>query len=383
MIVAAVSMGCTVDGPGVIQNYDTVPFYLLMRVAFIQTYPIYHDFLSTESWLERMNRDRWMPGIVSRLGHEVELWAGATEAGSYQSELDGFGSYPIRVFETTSTGKRTKHHFSDGLIEYARIFEPDVCILKGVDGGIGDTFLKRYLLPERKTFVFVIGGKYYSRYVPDAHVVFYETEAQRERLVSGQMWRFRRAVATESLIRLEKSIDTDVFRPIPDAENRWDVISVGRLISNYKNYQALGVLSDALRVAVIGGGPAEDELKKKYPKVDWLGAVPNDSLAFLLSQATVFMHAGLRDYYPRVLAEAAACGLPCVAFAGAIKEDVLPVERGVRLDTRDFVRPVTELCRDSGRLEWMRRNNREFAERSLGKFSSEGVLVEMLDRVEP
>ena len=79
------------------------------------------------------------------------------------------------------------------------------------------------------------------------------------------MWRFRRAVATESLIRLEKSIDTDVFRPLPDAENRWDVISVGRLISNYKNYQALGVLSDALRVAVIGGGPAEDELKKKYP----------------------------------------------------------------------------------------------------------------------
>jgi len=352
-----------------------------MRVAFIQSYPVYHDLLTADDWLDRKNRDRWMPGIVARMGHDVELWGGAGETVSFTSGPDCFGSYPIRLFQTKPRGKRTKHHFSEGLVEHARRFDPDVCVLKGVDGGVGELLLERFILPQRKPYVFIIGGKYYTRHVPGALVVFYETNAQRDALVCPPKFRLRKAVEEKALIRLEKSVDTDVFRPIPDAENRWDVISVGRLISNYKNYRALGALSAVLRVAVIGGGPAREELGRKYPEVDWIGAVPNTEIPPLLSQARVFMHAGLRDYYPRVLAEAAACGLPCIAFAKAIKEDVLPADRGLRLDNRDFVRPVTALCRDTGRLELMRRNCRAFAVNSLGKDSSKKPLLAMLARI--
>lgn len=46
-----------------------------MKVIFLQTYPVYHDGLSTEQWLKLENRDKWMPALASTLGFESELWA--------------------------------------------------------------------------------------------------------------------------------------------------------------------------------------------------------------------------------------------------------------------------------------------------------------------
>lgn len=322
-----------------------------------------------------------MPGILAGMGFKVELWAGAHEAGTYPSEMAGFGDYPIRLFKTDSTRRRTKEHFSDDMIAYARAFDPDICILKGVDGALGERLVERYLLPEKKRFVFVIGGKYYARHVPEADIVFYETDEQRDGLIAPARWSRRHRVQSERLIRLPKSVDLDLFKPHPDAPIRWDVISVGRLISNYKNYSALGALADVLKVAVVGTGPAEKNLRRKYPRVEWLGGVPNCELPAMLVHARVFMHAGLRDYYPRVLAEAAACGLPRVAFESAIREDVLPGNLGIRLETGNFVNQVVELCRDQERLSRMGLANRQIAVSELGTFSSRSGLEEMMIRM--
>lgn len=350
-----------------------------MRVAFLQTYPVYHDSLTTEQWLRLENRDRWMPGIVSDMGHTVELWGVDHTRGNFTSHLDGFGDYEIRLFSRTGGAKRTKTHYSDELVEYARNFNPDVCVLKGVDGGAGVRLIDKYLKRENKPFVFVIGGKYYTRHVPAAEVVFYETEQQRAALVNPPRF-WRAPVPEHRLIRLPKSIDTSIFKPIAVDEKEWDVISVGRLIANCKkNYEALGPVSEHLRVAVIGSGPAEAELRARFPQINWLGRLPNYQIPAVLNRARIFVFTGQGEYFPRVLVEAAACGLPRVAFAGAITPEVIPLDTGILVEQEHLLDTLMAIINDTDRLQTMGRHGREFAVRTASKYVTREPITRMFE----
>lgn len=352
-----------------------------MRVAFTQTYPIYHDLLSTEAWLARRNRDLWMPGLLADMGAEVELWGANHRSSTHRLSLEGCGPYTVRLFESVSWSRKTKTHYSNALVRHAHRFDADLHILKGTDGGVGTHLIRQYLQPAHKPFVFVIGGKYYTRHVPEAAFVFYETEEQRRHL-RRPGWRFwRRAVPDEKLLRLPKSVDVTVFRPMPEVDKQWDIISVGRVINRYKSYAPLGTLSDAFDVAVVGGGPALGTMKRKYPRIDWLGPVPNREIPMLLNKARTFMHAGTNDYFPRVIAEAAACGLPCLAFARAIAPDVIPPGCGLRLPNTKYVTPIRALLDDTQRLHRMGRNARRYAARHLHKYSARRPLKTMLQRL--
>lgn len=352
-----------------------------MRTVFIQTYPIYHDLLNTNQWLDRINRDRWMPGILSDMGPEVELWGGDYESSTHKSDLDGFGSYKIRLFESITDKSQTKYHYSDRLVDFARDYDADLHILKGVDGGIGTRLLDKYLLPDEKPFVFIIGGKFYTRYVPKADIIFYETEEQRRKLMDPG-WRFwRRAVKDNQLLRLPKSVDTELFKPIPETEKEWDIVCVGRLINRYKNYDALEELSEHFRVCMVGGGPAKSDFEEKFPRIDFVGQVPNDEVPEYLNKAHAFIHPGENDFFPRVISEAAACGCILLAFADSIAPDVLPPDCGLRLNRGSYVQEVRNLFNDSDKMREMSNNARSYAVESLHKYSTKEPMREMLNRV--
>jgi hypothetical protein len=91
-----------------------------MHIVFILTYPIYHAVADVADWLRWENRDRWMPGIVSALGCNVELWAVARETLETMSDLAEFGNYRIRLFPASGGGKKPRNHYSDAMIEAAR-----------------------------------------------------------------------------------------------------------------------------------------------------------------------------------------------------------------------------------------------------------------------
>ncbi|NGP76785.1 glycosyltransferase family 1 protein [Balneolaceae bacterium YR4-1] len=355
-----------------------------MRSVFIQTYPIYHDLLDTEQWLGRINRDRWMPGILADMGSEVELWGGDYEGSVHKSDIDeeGMGSYKIRLFETVSDQSQTKKHYSDALVEYAKSYDADLHLLKGVDGGVGIRLLNQYLLPEDKPFVFIIGGKFYTGNVPKADLVFYETEEQKEKL-NNPGWRFwRRAVEEERLLRLPKSVDTDLFSPAPDLNKKWDIVCVGRLINRYKTYDELEELSEHFKVCMVGGGPAKEEFEKKFPKIDFVGQVPNDEVPNYLNQAHAFIHPGENDYFPRVISEAAACGCILLAFADSIATDVLPTDCGLRLDRDSYVQEIKELFDDKVLMKQMGNNARNYAVECLHKFSTKKPMEKMLQKLD-
>jgi glycosyltransferase involved in cell wall biosynthesis len=345
----------------------------------VLTYPLYHasPVMTVERWLEQPDRERMIAALMAQMGHQVELWA----AGEIAVEINE-KDYKIRIFKANKKSKKSKYHFSKTLVTHARRFAADLHILKGVDGGVGTFLLQNYLEPSKRPFVFIIGGEYYSKYVPGAEIVFYESQKQKQMLQSPG-WRFwRKKIPGENLVRMPKFIDTQVFCPMDREPKKWDILVVGRLIPGYKNYDALGLLSQHLRVAVAGDGPEAVRLRDLYPNVDWLGYIPNLQLPQYYNRSHLFMHTGLRDFYPRVIAEAMACGLPCIAFDRTIDPEVLPSDCGLLVPQYNFIPPILELLKDKKRLREMGRQARGHALKHMGKDTYQKAFEKMFLRLE-
>ena len=371
-----------------------------MRIAYLLAYPIYHERGSLASsegrgplapqWLTVENQNQWIPAVLTEMGHKVTYWIGDVEGGEYVSEMPGFPAYPVLAFKGDPVDRRTKYHQSQALVEHARRARPDLVLIKGIDGGLGTHLIESVLKPESIPFALVTGGAYYTRHVHDALAVVYETEYQRERLAHpGPLRRWwRPPVAPDKLIPMPKSVDTDRFRPMPEVEKQYDVVVVGRLDRRQKSFEEAGRLSERLRVAIAGDGPEAERLRRRYPRIDWKGHIQNDEIPAFLNSGHLFLHPAARDrrptrdFFPRVVAEAMACGVPPIGFARLIHEDVIPEGCGLRVDRRDFEAPIEALLKDTQRRETMAKAARAHAVDHLGKRSSAPAMRAVLARLE-
>lgn len=354
-----------------------------MKIAFVQTYPIYHELnRSTQDWLDLENRDKWMPALLQNEGFDVELWAVANQTSSHNYYHSELGAVPIKLFKSSKKHKKTKFDYSDEMIEYTQTFNADLFVLKGTDGGAGIKLLDEYILPKKKPFIFVIGGKFYNKYVPKADGIFYETSFQKEKLMYPG-WKFlRHSIDEEKLMKLPKSINTDRFKPRPGVEKIYDVISAGRLVPRYKNYDALGKLSEHLNVALIGDGPMKNELASKYPKMDLIGYVAHEQMPEYLNLGKLFFHTGQQDFFPRVIPEAMAAGLPAIGFEHIISVEVIPKDCGLRVPKDNFITPIKNLLDDTDRLAYYTENARALTVDRFGIYSSLNPMKDMLQRLD-
>lgn len=340
-----------------------------MRIIFVLTYPSHHGVADTDEWLRWDNRDKRMPGILTELGVDSELWALAPAPRETVAALDGVAPYPIRLFAPSNPAAKTRDQVSDAMVAAARADPADLFVLVGSNGGAGFDLFDRVLRPDRRRFAVIIGGDYWSRIVPHAAFVFPETGVQEAKLTRPGRRFWRRRVPAARMQRLPKTIDTDRFHPIL-AEKRFDVIATSRL-SPYKKFDEIAALGETMRVAVIGDGPQAAELRARFPQVTWLGHVPNGQVPAMLAQARLFFHAGRRDYFPRAIPEAMACGLPAVAFDDRIGADVIPPDCGLLVRNDDYRQRVAALLADAGRLDGMGRAARSHAVATHGPRSSE------------
>lgn len=321
-----------------------------MRIVFVLTYPTHHGIADPAEWLRWDNRDRRMPGLLAERGVDVELWGLARQPLDAMSALPGVAPYPIRLFAPSNPAARTRNQFSDTLVAAARADAADLFVLIGVDGGAGYRLFDRVLRRDHRRFAVIIGGDYYSRIVPHAAFLFPESSRQEAILARPpRFWRPR--VATDRMERLPKTIDTDRFAPRA-TDKRWDVIATSRL-TPYKKFDELAALGERHRVAVIGDGPQAAELTRRFRQIEWLGHVPNAQVPDLLGQSRLFFHAGRRDYFPRALVEAMACGLPVAAFDDRIGPDVIPPQCGILVDDATYRDRVAGLLADPARLNVM------------------------------
>ena len=98
---------------------------------------------------------------------------------------------------------------------------------------------------------------------------------------------------------------------------------VGR-VAVEKNIEAFLKLDLPGSKVVVGGGPALDELKAKYPTATFTGPKFGDELARYYADADVFVFPSFTDTFGLVILEAAACGTPVAGFVAPGPQDILP-----------------------------------------------------------
>jgi glycosyltransferase involved in cell wall biosynthesis len=125
------------------------------------------------------------------------------------------------------------------------------------------------------------------------------------------MW--TRGVDTE-LFRPERAIDLGLPRPI--------FATVGR-VAVEKNLPAFLSLDLPGSKVVIGTGPQEVELRRRFPEVTFLGALADERLAAHMAAADVLVFPSLTDTFGVVQLEALACGVPVAAYPVTGPRDVI------------------------------------------------------------
>ncbi len=145
----------------------------------------------------------------------------------------------------------------------------------------------------------------------------------------------------KNLVYWTRGVELDLFKPRPKTAlsgKRPINIYLGR-VAVEKNLDAFLSLDLPGSKAIIGDGPALEELTRRYQEVNFLGRKTGLDLAVHLAAADVFVFPSLTDTFGVVLIEAMACGLPVAAFPVTGPLDVVLPGRTGWLD-RDLKKAV-------------------------------------------
>jgi glycosyltransferase involved in cell wall biosynthesis len=122
-----------------------------------------------------------------------------------------------------------------------------------------------------------------------------------------------------------RGVDTEKFRPdraIDPGFPRPIFVCLGR-VAVEKNLDAFLSLDLPGTKVVIGKGPMEGELKRRFPQAKFLGQLENGMLAAHLAAADVFVFPSRTDTFGVVQLEALASGVPIAAFPVTGPKDVI------------------------------------------------------------
>jgi glycosyltransferase involved in cell wall biosynthesis len=79
---------------------------------------------------------------------------------------------------------------------------------------------------------------------------------------------------------------------------------------------------------LVGDGPMLEELKQRYPKVEYVGYKQGEALAMYYASADVFVFPSRSDTFGVVMLEAMASGTPIAAYPVTGPRDIITVENG-------------------------------------------------------
>ena len=180
------------------------------------------------------------------------------------------------------------------------------------------SFTTRFPEYAASRFPFPVGWGYAAlrRFHAAAAATMVSTASLARELRSRGFDRIRiwsRGVDTD-LFRPERAIDLDLPRPI--------FVSVGR-IAPEKNLDAFLSLQLPGSKVVIGGGPQEQVLRRRFPEVKFLGSMGGAQVAAHVAAADVFVFPSRTDTFGIVQLEALACGVPVAAFPVTGPADVI------------------------------------------------------------
>jgi len=128
-----------------------------------------------------------------------------------------------------------------------------------------------------------------------------------------------------NLVMWTRGVDTEMFTPdqaIDPGFPRPIFLSVGR-IAVEKNLEAFLSLDLPGTKVVIGQGPQEAELRRRFPDAKFLGLKEGRALSSCMAAADVFVFPSRTDTFGVVQLEALACGVPVAAYPVTGPKDVI------------------------------------------------------------
>jgi glycosyltransferase involved in cell wall biosynthesis len=132
----------------------------------------------------------------------------------------------------------------------------------------------------------------------------------------------------KNLVVWTRGVSQELIKPrISNARDyTLKVLYVGR-VSQEKNLEVLCKLQDMYQITIVGDGPMLQQLKRKYPKVSYVGYKHGEELAQIYSENDVFAFPSLTDTFGIVVIEAMCNGLPVAAYRVTGPQDI--IEYGV------------------------------------------------------
>ncbi len=135
------------------------------------------------------------------------------------------------------------------------------------------------------------------------------------------------------IVSWSRGVDRDIFWPDSTYRKKEKpvLLCVSR-ISKEKGLDDFCSLDYDARKIVVGHGPYLNELKTRYPDVEFVGVKHGKELADYYRQADVFVFPSKTDTFGIVIIEALACGTPVAAYPVPGPIDILESETTGEMD---------------------------------------------------
>lgn len=274
--------------------------------------------------------DAWMPQVNGVVRTLQSVTASLRTMGVTVEVLspEGFPSIPIPTYSAIRIAWPSYREVARRIAAFA----PDVIHI-ATEGPIGlcaRRYARRHSLPFNTSFTTKF-PEYISARVPIPESWSYAVlrrfhgAAMLTTVSTPSLMGELRARGFRNLGYWTRGVDTDLFRP--DRALDLDLprpifASLGR-VAVEKNLEAFLSLDLPGSKVVIGHGPQEEELKRKYPQAHFLGMLTGERLAAHLAAADVFVFPSKTDTFGLVQLEALASGVPVAAFPVTGPRDVL------------------------------------------------------------
>jgi glycosyltransferase involved in cell wall biosynthesis len=306
--------------------------------------------IATDAWQPQVN------GVVRTLGALSRRLRGLGATVSFVTP-EGFPSFPVPTYPDLRCALPRRREIARR-IEDAK---PDAIHI-ATEGTIGHA-VRSYCLREGRPFTtsyMTRFPEYVSARVPIPECWSYALLRRFHSAATVTM------VSTQSLMSeliqrgfgniglWTRGVDTDLFKPQPSAAlnlPRPIFLSVGR-VAVEKNLEAFLSLPLPGSKVVIGTGPQEAELRRRFPDATFLGLVEGAELAAHIAAADVFVFPSKTDTFGIVQLEALACGVPVAAYPVTGPRDVIgsnPVgvlHDDLQIACMEALRVSREACRD-------------------------------------
>jgi glycosyltransferase involved in cell wall biosynthesis len=175
-----------------------------------------------------------------------------------------------------------------------------------------------YFLPFLYKFIHGLGVKVVKKFHEPATALLITTNSMAKELkrwgIKPPIQMFTRGIDTELFYPGEKNLFHDLPKPV--------ALYVGRLAIEKSVEEFLEMEWSGSKV-VVGHGPDEEILQKKYPQAIFTGKKTGKELADHYRSADVFVFPSRTDTFGIVLIEALACGLPVAAHNVIGPKDII------------------------------------------------------------